>query len=528
MSEPTLSAIEMEHRVWQLVKAGDMQAAASACDELNSAYPDHDSGWITSSRVAISLNQPGIALQAAEKALEITPDKPEWLLQKMASLALAGFTKAARQLGDQFAYHEFETTFHTATCAVLMRQVGNQEASVFQYRRAIELEPDNPNHHFNLATSLRGMGKAADAAAHLDRALELNPADCEAQLIRSGLRTQTADKNNVTSLKKALATVPEDAPGRVQLLYALSKELDDLGDIAASFEALTEGAAVRRAALDYNIEDDLQQMQDIRDNFDTTFFIEVAEGHTSAKPIFVMGLPRSGATLVEQLLANHSVVSSIGEAQAFGNAMIRLCREKHGKPFTDRRDFLPVARTIDFAQLGADYDKAISEQGESAHLVDKLPANFLYAGLIHRALPKASLIVVERDPLDACLAMFKTLFPRMYPYTYDLEELGKYYLSYRSMMDHWRNVLGEKLLVVKYEDLIENPKDTVEAVLEHCNLSFEEDCLQFHAAANRTTKPSALKVKRELLAKSVGIAENYREQLRPLADRIAEAGVVEA
>ena len=166
MSEPTLSANELEQRVWQLVKAGDLQAAASACDELNGAYPDYDGGWITSSQVAVSLNQPQLALQAVERALQITPEKPEWLLQKMASLALAGFTKAARQLGEQFAEYEFATTFHTGTCAVLMRQVGNNKAAEFQYRRLIELEPDNPNHHFNLATTLRGLGRSKEAAAH--------------------------------------------------------------------------------------------------------------------------------------------------------------------------------------------------------------------------------------------------------------------------------------------------------------------------------------------------------------------------
>ncbi|MGI9220884.1 MAG: tetratricopeptide repeat protein, partial [Woeseiaceae bacterium] len=268
----TSSAKELEKQVWQLMKAGRSEEAAAACDQLNQAFPDYAAGWNTSSRVAISLNEPVIAMQAVQQALSLQPGKPEFLLQKMATLAVYGDFKAAGVIADDIAVHFFETAYHASTCAVTMNRLQRFADAEFHYLRAVELNPNNPNYRFNLATAQRYMGKLEEAGANLDRAIELNPTDCEALLLRSGFRTYTEDDNHVDALRETFEKVPSGHPGRVQLHFALAKELDDLERFEESFAALAAGCAERRGKWKYDVRKDLDTMQRICDQFDKDVF----------------------------------------------------------------------------------------------------------------------------------------------------------------------------------------------------------------------------------------------------------------
>jgi tetratricopeptide (TPR) repeat protein len=521
-----ITAPELEKKIWQLMKTGKLEDAAALCDQLNQAFPDYDYGWITSSRLAISLNEPVIALQAAQRALMLSPDKPEWLLQKMASLAVYGDLKAANIVADEIAEHVFETDYHASTCAVTMNRMERYDDAERHSQRAVELEPNNANYRFNLATAQRFLGNLEAATESLDRAIDLNPTDSEAQLLRSGFKTYTETDNNVESLQAALEKVPPEHRGRAQLFYALAKELNDMQRYEESFKELQKGAAQKRAKLNYDASKDLDSMRTICELFDKDAFNSITPGFVNAEPIFVMGLPRSGTTLVERVLNNHSVVRSVGEPQSFGIELVNECERVSGAIPSNTAELMTAAQKIDFADLGEAYVAAARPtSGFFAHFVDKLPINFMYAGLIHLALPKAKIILVERDPMDNCYTAFKTLFPGSYPYSYDLEELANYFVAYTQMMDHWRAVMPGVLLSVRYEDLVSNSKIAIEDLLEYCNLSFEEKCLDFYSQAERGGTASAVRLRHELRAKSIGDWRNYSEQLEPVAKILGKAGV---
>jgi len=520
------TAAQLEKQIWQLMKAGKLEQAAAACDQLNQAFPDYGPGWNTSSRLAISLNEPVIALQAVQRALLLSPGKPEWLLQKMASLAVYGDLKAANIIADEIAEHVFETAYHASTCAVTMNRMQRYADAERHYLRAVELSPNNPNYRFNLATAQRFMGKLDAATESLNRAIELNPLDCESQLLRSGFRTYTKSENNIDSLLSALEKIPQEHPGRVQLCYALAKELDDLQRYDESFERLQQGASIRRSKLPYKPDQDLTAMRTIREQFSADVFASPVAGFVNAEPIFVIGMPRAGTALVERVLNNHSVVRTVGEPQSFGIELVNQCELVMGATPVNAKELMSAAKQIDFAALGEAYhNSAKPVSGSYAHFVDKLPINFMYAGLIHLALPKAKIILVERDPVDNCYAAFKTLFPGPYPYSYDLHELANYYVGYAQLMSHWREMMPEVMLTVRYEDLVTKSRATTEDLLEYCDLSFEEGCLNFYSDSEQASTASAVRLRHELRANAIGHWKNYADQLRPVAEILRQGGV---
>jgi hypothetical protein len=270
-------------------------------------------------------------------------------------------------------------------------------------------------------------------------------------------------------------------------------------------------------------------MREIRATFSAEFFGRDREGHVSAEPIFVIGMPRTGTTLVDRILSSHSVVHSAGELQAFAVELTALCHDRTDGRQVSTLDMVHRATGVDFAALGENYIAATRPAtGRTAHFVDKLPLNFLYAGLIHLALPKAKIILLERDPMDTCYAVFKTLFVGIYPYSYDLEELAQYYVAYRELIDHWQAVLPNVMHTVRYEELVSEPRPVIENLLDYCDLSFEDACVRFEENAAAVTTASAAQVRSGFSTASIGNWRNYAKQLQPVADILRAAGVIDS
>jgi len=505
-----------------------MRDAAAACDQLNQSYPDYEPGWILACKLAMLVNEPLIALRAIDRALQLSPGKPEWLLQRLECLGALGDTDAALLMASQLGDHAFAHPSLSSNYGLVLTRLGLYELARTQYRRACELEPDNGTHFYNLASVERFLGNLEAAEAAVGTCLELSPDDANAHLLRAGLRTQTTTSNHVDELQRAYAAAGEKRSDRVKTGYALAKELEDLGEYERSFAYLAEASKLRRSAAQYNPEIDIATMREIRATFTQQFFARDAEGHVSAEPIFVIGMPRTGTTLVDRILGSHSVVHSAGELQAFAVELTALCGDPSGSRQATTLDMVHRAAEVDFAALGENYIAATRPAtGSTAHFVDKLPLNFLYAGLIHRALPKAKIILLERDPMDTCYAVFKTLFLGIYPYSYDLEELAKYYVAYRELIDHWQSVMPGVMHTVRYEELVTEPRPVIENLLEHCNLSFEDACLAFQENPAAVTTASAAQVRSGFSTGSIGNWRNYRKQLQPVADILRAAGVIE-
>jgi tetratricopeptide (TPR) repeat protein len=394
------------------------------------------------------------------------------------------------------------------------------------FRRAIELAPRNSHFQFNLATSLRFAGDVEAAETAADAAIAGNPRDPGAWYLRSYLRTQTSERNHVAGLEATLRDPGISTPGRVQLLYALAKEHEDLGDYARSFAALEEGASLRRKHMRYDVGDDIRTIDRIIELHDARSLAQPGPGYESREPLFVLGLPRTGTTLVERILGNHSAVTAAGELRQFPEQMLRLARESLGGRDLPRDDLVARTLTLDMRELGRRYvESTRPKTGGTPHFVDKLPLNYLYCGLIHASLPGARIVHLRRHPLDACYAIYKTLFSRAYPFSYDLVELGRYYAAYDRLMAHWRSVMPGVIYDLHYEALVDDPERETRRLLDHCGLEFEAACRDFHSSPEASTTASALQVRRPMYRDSVMRWRKVASQLEPLARVLRSHGI---
>jgi hypothetical protein len=235
-------------------------------------------------------------------------------------------------------------------------------------------------------------------------------------------------------------------------------------------------------------------------------------------------MPRTGTTLVERILSSHSVVRSAGESKAFAVQLVNECSKVEDRPPDDVGDLITRSIDVDFAALGEGYVNEARPVGERvAHFVDKMPLNFLYAGLIHQALPKAKIVLLERDPMDTCFAVYKTLFEGVYPYSYDLVELANYFVAYRRLVSHWQDVMPGIMHVVRYEEIVTSPQPVIEDLLQYCSLSFEQSCREFFNNPDVSTTASAVQVRSDVFTSSIGKWKNYAAQLEPVAEILENA-----
>ena len=249
-------------------------------------------------------------------------------------------------------------------------------------------------------------------------------------------------------------------------------------------------------------------------------------GHETREPVFVLGLPRTGTTLVERILGNHSAVVAAGELRQFPEQMIRLARESLGGRDLPRDELVAHTLKLDMRELGRRYVESTRPRtGARPHFVDKLPLNYLYCGLIHGSLPGARIVHLRRHPLDACYAIYKTLFSRAYPFSYDLGELGQYYVAYDRLMSHWRTAMPGVIYDLHYEAIVDDPEGETRRLLDHCGLEFESACLDFHRSPEASTTASALQVRQPIYRDSVSRWRNVAAQLEPLTQVLRSNGI---
>jgi hypothetical protein len=296
--------------------------------------------------------------------------------------------------------------------------------------------------------------------------------------------------------------------------------LEDLGDHAESFVWLKRGADARRAALSYQVERDVEAMALIAEVFSAEKLATPAPGASYARPIFIVGLPRTGTTLIERILGMHSQVTALGELTELPLAVTRAAAGGQ-KSETIRR-----AGAADFAAFGRDYLRAVAGyQAPRPITTDKLPSNFLYIGMLRLALPRARVIHVRRNPMDSAYAIYKTLFRMGYPYSYDLGDLAAYHAAYDRLMAHWRAAAPGFVVDLQYEDLATAPEATARALFERLDLNWEPACLDFHRDTGPVATASAAQVREPVHRGSVDLWRRYEAGLAPFAAKLRALGV---
>jgi tetratricopeptide (TPR) repeat protein len=411
--------------------------------------------------------------------------------------------------------------------AFISLQLGLHERSNALYRRATAVTPNEARYWYNLATSERSFGRLTEAEAACQRAIAVNAASYQSYLLRSELCVQTTSSNHVEELLRLLSARALDDRGRMFLSYAVAKELDDLGRYEEAFRWFCTGAVTRRRHLSYDVAIDEDKFARIA----TTFTPELvrstaADANASAGYVFVIGLPRSGTTLVERILTGHASVRSNGETDHFATALLGRLIPAPGAPAPRvPDDVFARAASADPAAVGARYAALAGVAAPGEKVVEKLPMNYLYLGAIHRTLPGAHLVIVRRDPLDSCFAMYRTLFASAYPFSYDLRELARYYAAYARLVEHWRRCIGEALIEVQYERLVAQPSVVGAALATACGVGWDPRALAVERHTGVSLTASAAQVRRPIYGTSSGRWRHYRGALAPLVSALRESGV---
>lgn len=388
--------------------------------------------------------------------------------------------------------------------------LGRHERANALYRRAVELGPNVSRHWFNLASSERSLGRLAQAEAACDRAIALDSHEYRGYLLRSELRVQTAAANHIEQLRREFARSDPGTQGRVLLGYALGKELDDLGQYEEAFRAFAPAASARRRQLAYDVAVDERRLRRIVEAYPRGPGRTAGDRLDSSRLVFIVGLPRSGTTLVDRILTGLPEVRSNGETDNF----------EHALGAASPGEQVP-ADAVDWDAVAAGYTRLANADARQV-VIEKLPVNYLHLGAIHRALPRARLVLVSRAPLDCCFAMYRTLFGEAYAFTYDFEDLARYYAAYSQLIAHWRDAFGEAIHEVRYEELVSEPVRVGAKLARACGLEWRESAVEVERNTTVCLTQSAAQVRRPIYSSSAGSWRHYRTQLEPLIAALRE------
>lgn len=471
------------------VELKETWAAVSAFGSVTKLQHDHGAAWAHLSRLFVSAGQPGRADVTLENAARFHDDNP-------IVLDLIGSVYGL--LGDQ------------------------REASKWM-TRAVEKQPNGVPFLVNLASNHMFLGKIDDAEMILNRALKCQPGNPNAHWVLSNVRKATS-RDHVDQLQVLTKKEYKNPRALAFLNYGLGKELEDLEAWDEAFEAFSRGAQARRGIIDYDEEAEIEMYRGFGDTFNSEWLESKAGGHDDPSPIFIVGQPRTGTTLVERVITSHSQVHSAGELRQFGICIRRLSNYREQKRNSSK--LARLAAEVDSEKLGKAYMTTTKKmRGMLPRFVDKLPPNYLYIPVILKALPNAKIIHVTRNPMDACFANFKQLFADAYPHSYDQAEMARHHARYYHLVALWRERFPGRFLDIAYEDIARNLEPNARAIVDYLELPWEDACLRFHEQETAVTTASAVQVREPAHTRSIGRWHRYEVQLGVMRQSLEEHGI---
>jgi len=401
--------------------------------------------------------------------------------------------------------------------------LGDQSAALRWYDKAATASK-RAVFELSRAKALIFLGRMDEAGAALEAVLAEKPAAAQAHWMKSRLG-KTATKDHIQTLEKLLVAdtcAPADVPF---LQYALGKEYEDLGEWDEAFAAYEKGAKARRTEVQFDEVAEEKMFEALEQTFDQDWLDAVGPGNPDVSPIFIVGQPRTGTTLVERVITAHSDVASAGELQQFAMSIKRMSGIASPKPMT--AEIIGKAGSLDPAELGALYlDTTRALRPSTPRFVDKMPVNYLYVPLIAAAFPNAKIVHVSRDPMDSCLSSYKQLFADAYFHSYDLEEMARHHVRYRKLMTVWKELLGPRMLEVNYEKMVSDIDVNARRLISYLGLDWQDSCLDFHAQSASVTTASAAQVREKAHTRSVGLWRRYDSQLEPVRKILTHADFI--
>ncbi|MEH6607041.1 MAG: sulfotransferase [Pseudomonadales bacterium] len=509
--------IEQLQRAAGYLEQNQLQAAQRTAQDLVKRDPKYADGWFFLSKLAQQVGQADSAQKLLHTALKLRPDDLRFHAHRLYLMAVGLQTRQVLAEIEQLQDKAGSDSFLWGELGNILHICGELKRAQQAFLEAEKLEPNNVDHQRNLATSFKFTGDFEKAEQYASRVLKAHPDDYELYGFRAGLRRQTNLANHTAELEHLLERGITDWRGEMQVAYAVGKEHEDLGNMPKAFKNYQRAGALRRSKMNYQVQSDVETIAGIIQTYDEEFLRPLGtDGFHSEEPVFIVGLPRTGTTLLERILSNHSEVYAAGELQNFSNQLTRLTIENSPGALGNKNSLVAAAPAIDHRELGKAYlESTRPRTGSTPRFIDKMPLNYLYVGAIARALPHARIIHMDRHPVDAAFAIYKTSFTQAYPFAYDLEDLGHYVVAYRKLMRHWHEHLGDRLIHVHYESLVEDTEGVSRGIFDAIGLSWQPECLEFHRNTAPTNTASAVQVRNKIYSSSVGKWREFEHEMEP-------------
>jgi len=470
------------------------------------------------------MNRHAEAIAHFQKALAIRPDFAE--LHNNLGNSLAALDRHEEAVVHYRKALELQPSLAEAqgNLGNALEALNRPQEAIASYMGALAANPRLPDVHHNLGNLLRSLGRLDESRLAFEEAIRLQPKKPDFYRGLAESKKFAADDPYLAAMEEMAHDMGAFAKKeQAELHFALAKAYADLDRHELSFRHLLDGNAVRREYVSY----DEPATLDLFRRIEASFSREIMErrrgaGDPSDVPVFIVGMPRSGTTLIEQLLASHPSVFGAGELLNLTKLAARL-RASEGSPVPFPEAISALADDH-LRQLGAAYVRGVRAAAPAARrITDKLPSNFRFAGLINLALPNARIIHTRRDPVDTCLSCFSKMFAGEHSFACDLGELGRYYRAYEALMEHWRRVLPDGVMLeVQYEDLVADFAPQARRVVEHCGLEWDERCLAFHETERAVRTASATQVRQPVYQSAVGRSRPYAAMLGPLLDALGK------
>ena len=478
--------------------------------------PGHVEGMRLLSKIGMELGILDDAEFLMESAVAFEPDNLQLRLDYVDALRRRQKFERAREEAEKLFETAPDNPMFQSRLAIESMQTGDYERAFELFGNVLEKLPHDPATLTSMGHALKTMGESEEAVASYKQAIAAKPDQGDAHYALANLKTYRFDDEELAAMQAQAERRDLAFMDRVHILFATAKALEDRGDYEASFAAYKEGNDLKRAQTRYSADAMTAELAKQREICTSELFEKhEGAGHDAPDPIFILGLPRAGSTLLEQILASHSQIDGTLELPDILALAHRLRGRKAGK--SQYPEILHDLTGEQLAKFGEEFitNTRVHRQG-APFFIDKMPNNFRHIGLIHLILPNAKIIDARRDPMDCCFSGFKQLFAEGQEFTYGLTEVGRYYSDYVGLMEHWDNVLPGKVLRVQHEDVLDDLEGQTRRMLDYLGLPFEEACLEFHKTDRAVRTASSEQVRQPINRKGQGAWKPFEPWLHDL------------
>lgn len=492
---------------------GQMVPAKAQLDALLAQAPGQVWTNLVAANVALREDRIRDAVRYALDAVATAPEDPALLCDTVEVLLDVGEVNAARECLARPALAQTNGAAWLLRLSDFRQRLDENAESLALIERAIAAAATSPEIRFHHGVQLYFNGRITEAEPELETSVRQEPTNGRAALALSRLRKQTENRNHLDLLAAGLARVAQGTRDHAALEFASYKELEDLGRHEDAWSALLRGNAIMRRRNPYRSDADRLYLERLTQICDERFIEPGQTAQDGSQPIFIIGMARSGTTVLERMLGNHPDVASAGELVDFDKQLHRATDISN----TQSQTFLERLPGLDFAEVGRHYLSQTQwrARGKSFY-IDKQPPNWVLAGLIHAALPRARLLHLVRDPMDLCFSNWRAFFGDTYAYSYDMAGLAAYHRAYLRTMAHWHQVMPGAIMDVSYSDLVRQPETVMRKVFAHCGLEWHSGCLDMRANPAPVATLSAAQVRGSLHSLAFGEWRPYAAKLELL------------